>query len=120
MKFCWATLTVKNMEESLKFYQEIVGLELESRFQAGPGLEIAFLGKGETKVELKSSEHPTEVNVGKDICLGFSTDCLDEKMEFVKSKGIEIHSGPFQPSPTIRFFYVLDPNGLKIQFVEQK
>jgi lactoylglutathione lyase len=39
-------------------------------------------------------------------------------MAFMKENGIAIHSGPFQPNPGIRFFYVLDPNGLKIQFVE--
>ena len=27
MKFLWATLLVDNMDESLKFYEEIVGLE---------------------------------------------------------------------------------------------
>ena len=36
MKFCWVTITVKNMEESLRFYQEIVGLTIDRRFQAGP------------------------------------------------------------------------------------
>jgi lactoylglutathione lyase len=51
MKFCWTTITVNNLEESLKFYQEIAGLSLERRFGAGPGSEIAFLGNGETKIE---------------------------------------------------------------------
>ncbi len=46
MKFCWCTITVKDMEESLKFYQEVVGLKLNRRFEAGPGVEIAFLGDG--------------------------------------------------------------------------
>ena len=50
MKFCWSTLRVKNMDESLKFYEEVVGLILDKRFNAGPGMEIAFLGDGETKV----------------------------------------------------------------------
>ncbi len=34
MKFCWATINVKNMEESLNFYQEIVGLTVDRRFKA--------------------------------------------------------------------------------------
>ena len=49
MKFCWSTLMVKNLEESLKFYKEIVGLNVSNRFNAGTGVEIAFLGDGETK-----------------------------------------------------------------------
>ena len=54
------------MEESLKFYQEIVGLPLNRRFAAGPGVEIAFLGDDGTKVELICSEKIKEVNIGSD------------------------------------------------------
>ncbi len=62
MKFCWSTLKVKNLEESLKFYQEIVGLKINKRFNAGPGREIAFLGDGETKIELICDEEIKEVS----------------------------------------------------------
>jgi len=106
------------MEESLKFYQEIVGLKLNKRFQAGPGVEIAFLGDGETKIELICRGNNEKVNIGQDISLGFEVNSVDEMMKFVKEKGIDIHSGPFQPNPHTKFFFVEDPNGLKIQFVE--
>lgn len=118
MKFCWSTITVENMQESLNFYQEIVGLTVDRRLEAGPGVEIAFLGDGETKVELVCNEANKKVTIGQDISLGFEVKSVDEKIAFVKEKGIGIHSGPFQPNPHIKFFYVLDPNGLKIQFVE--
>lgn len=118
MKFCHTTLMVKNLEESLKFYKEIVGLDVSTRFNAGPGIEIAFLGDGETKVELVCNEALKEVSFGNDISLGFEVKSVDEMMSFVKERGIGIHSGPFQPNPHTKFFYVLDPNGLKIQFIE--
>ena len=109
---------VKNLEESLKFYQEIVGLEESRRFKAGPGMEIVVLGNGETNIELIYNDSIKEVNVGKDISWGFEVDSLDKTIALIKEKGLEIQSGPFQPNPHIKFFYVLDPNGLKIQFVE--
>ncbi|KPU42440.1 lactoylglutathione lyase [Oxobacter pfennigii] len=118
MKFCWCTFSVKNLEESIKFYQEIVGLSLDRRFKAGPNTEIAFLGDGETKVELVCSEEKKEVNVGADISLGFEVKSVDEMMAFVKDKGIDILSGPISPNPHVKFFFVKDPNGLRIQFVE--
>ena len=118
MKFCWSTLRVKNMEESLKFYEEIVGLKIDKRFKAGPNMEIAFLGDGETKVELICDESNNDISLGKDISWGFEVECVDEMINFVKEKGIAIESGPFQPNPHVKFFYVMDPNGLKIQFVE--
>jgi lactoylglutathione lyase len=118
MKFCWSTLSVKNLEESLKFYNEIVGLQVSKRFNAGPGVEIAFLGDGETKVELIYNEASKEVTFGADISLGFEVNSVDEMITLIKEKGMEVHSGPFQPNPYIKFIYVLDPNGLKIQLVE--
>jgi lactoylglutathione lyase len=108
------------MEESLKFYQEVVGLAVDKRFEAGPGFEIVFLGDGETKVELIYNEQIKDISFGQSISLGFKVDSVDETMKFVKEKGIKIHSGPFEPNPNTKFFFVLDPNGLKIQFVETK
>ena len=118
MKFAHVTIMVKNMEESLKFYQEVVGLNIERRFPAGPGMEIVFLGDGETKVELINNSNIKEINIGHDISLGFEVESLDDMMKFVNKKEIGIHSGPFQPNPTTKFIYVLDPNGLKIQFIQ--
>lgn len=120
MKFCWCTLMVKNLEDSLKFYQEIVGLKINRKFNAGPGTEIVFLGNGETEVELIYNEAKNDSNMGQDISLGFEVSSVDEMIEFVKDKGITVHSGPFQPNPHVKFFYLMDPNGLKIQFVENK
>ncbi len=118
MKFCWSTLVVKDLEESLKFYKEAIGLTENRRFTGGKGVEIVFLGEGETLLELMSSPEPREIKVGSDISLGFEVESVEQKMSELKELGIEILSGPFQPSPFIKFFYVLDPNGLKIQLVE--
>lgn len=116
--FKWTTLNVKNLEESLSFYENIVGLKVVNRFPAGPSMEIAFLGEGETKIELICDQNNTQIDLGKDISMGFGVESVDEMIQFVESKGIAVHSGPFQPNPSSKFFFVLDPNGLKIQFIE--
>lgn len=118
MKFCWTTLTVDNMEDSLKFYQEIVGLPISKKYPAGPGVEICFLGEGETKIELICDTNQSfPKNVGR-VSLGFEVASLDEKIKFIREKGIAIADGPFQPNPHIKFFFVKDPNGFSVQFVE--
>lgn len=118
MKFLWSTITVNNMEESLSFYQEIVGMPIVQRFQAGPTVEIAFLGEGDTQVELICDpNHKAKGNV-EGISLGFQVKSLDEMINYIQSKGIDVDSGPFQPNPHVRFFFVKDPNGVSIQFVE--
>ena len=120
MRFAHITIKVINMNDSLKFYEEIVGLPVVNRFQAGPNMEIVFLGQSETLVELIRDSTNNDISIGSDISIGFAVDSLDETMEFVKEKGIDIHSGPFQPNPNTRFFFILDPNGLRVQFIEQK
>lgn len=118
MKFCWCTVTVKNMEESLRFYQEIVGLPLDQRFTPGPDTEISFLGDRETKIELIYNPNNIVTGNVEGISLGFEVKSVDEMIKFIEEKGLHVHSGPFQPTPQVRFFFVKDPNGITIQFVE--
>lgn len=118
MKFCWSTIKVKDLEESLKFYEEIVGLKTINRYKSTPEKEIVFMGEGETKIELIWDKNLREINYGEDISLGFEVNSVDEMIKLVKEKRIDVYSGPFQPNSHVKFFYVRDPNGLKIQFVE--
>ncbi len=41
MKFLWTTILVNNMDESLKFYEEIVGLKM-TEVEMGPGWKYLF------------------------------------------------------------------------------
>ena len=118
MKFLWCTLHVKNLETSLDFYREIVGLDLSRRFGAKPGPLFAFLGEEGSEIELIEDGGENVSEFGKDISLGFEVKNLDATIAFVKEKGVPIHSGPVQPNPHVRFFFVKDPDGLLIQFVE--
>jgi lactoylglutathione lyase len=117
MRFLWCTLYVKDIDASLRFYQDIVGLPVTRRFSE-PGAELAFLGDDETKLEIIQGK--LEPHTGEGVSVGFLVDNLEEKMAFVQQRGIKIHSGPFAPSKRTRFFFVSDPDGVLVQFVEQK
>lgn len=118
MQFSWATIMVKDMEESLRFYRDLVGLPVGRRMKPSPDMELAFLGEGETKVELIRNAKAPAPSFGEGIPLGFEVESLERLSSALSERGIPIHSGPFQPNPAMRFLYVLDPNGLKVQFVE--
>jgi len=118
MKFLWVTLHVRDMERSLGFYRDILGLDVKRRVNPNPKMELAFLGSGDTQVELICEREGGDVRFGGDISLGFAVSSLDRFSESLREKGIPVHSGPFQPNPHIRFLYILDPDGLKIQLVE--
>ena len=117
MKFCWSTLNVKNLEESIKFYEEIIGLKVTRRFPAGPGTEIAFLGDGETQIELICGGEKG-IHVGDDISWGFEVESLDQTLFLAKEKSAVILGEPVQPNPQVKFAFIKDPNGLRVQLVE--
>ncbi len=118
MSFCWVTINVRDMEQSVSFYRDIIGLSVNRSMKPMPGTEIIFLGSGGTEVELICNEKNSDPTYGNDISLGFTVDSLEKTIGFLKDKNIPIHEGPFKPNPMIQFLYVLDPNGVRIQFVE--
>ena len=110
MKYLWTTMHVKNLEESIAFYEEVVGLKLEHRFPAGPGTEIAFMkSEGtETKVELLCRADFDGRREDAALSLGFETKDLDGKMAELKAKGYAV-SDVISPNPKSRFFFRKGP-----------
>ena len=122
MKFLWTTIYVKNLDESIAFYSNLLGLQVTKRFPAGPGMEIAFMGNGtnnETLVELLADSNNSIFNYSEFISIGFAVDSVDAMLDTVKSKNISVHNGPFE-TPGSKYFCIKDPNGLNIQFFQQK
>ncbi|MDO4535231.1 MAG: VOC family protein [Clostridium perfringens] len=118
MNLLWNTIHVNDLYESIKFYENILGLKVSRKFKAGPN-QIAFLNTGNTEIELIQSDEDINISHGEHISLGFSINSVDSTIEELKSKGIDIYSGPFKPNPHIKFFFIKDPNGVLIQLAEQ-
>ena len=73
MKASWITIYVKDMEESLKFYTEIIGLEIAHRSSPQEGMDIAFLNAGGIQVELICDSNKSEISIGNDVSLAYSS-----------------------------------------------
>jgi len=108
------------MSESIQFYKEIVGLPVMNQIPAGPDTQITFLGAGDTQVELIYHTGRQDVTFGRDISIGFEVPSIDELMVLLNEKGIDIKAGPLQPNPFMKFLFIEDPNGVRIQFVERR
>jgi lactoylglutathione lyase len=122
MKYLWTTIYVKNLDESIAFYSDLPGLQITRRFPAGPGVEIAFMGNGadgETLVELLADSSKSAVNHSEFISVGFAVESAAAMLETVKNRNIPVHDGPFETPGSI-YFTVKDPNGLNVQFFQQK
>lgn len=118
MKNLWTTINVKDMDESIKFYTEILDLTLDKRYKASEDMEIAFLCSGETKFEMICNSHVRDISFSGNVSTGFSVENADDYIKHLEEKGVPVIAGPFEPSEHIKFFFVNDPNGYKIQLVE--
>lgn len=120
MIYSFSTISVNNLEESIKFYTDVLNLEVAVRFSPGPGVEIAFLkdAKG-NKIELiKHGPETTESNYESKVSLGFNVDHFDETMKMVKEKNLRIVRGPVETPAGVKFVYISDPNGVAIEFIQ--
>lgn len=115
---CHVTVQTEDLNSSIEFYDWLLGMTVAHRFEI-PNGEIAFLGKEETKFEIIYNKDYKKQGDSKGVTIGFKVDCLEEKIEMLKGKGIEV-SPVISPNPHTRFIFFVDLNGIKIQLVENK
>lgn len=113
----WITLRIQDLEASLHFYNQVLGLPIERRFESR-GKQIAMLSMdGQAKLELiQGSEQVVKPECG--VSLGFEVESLDKAMIYLETQGIPVARGPIAPNPHLSFFYILDPDGFEIQLAE--
>jgi lactoylglutathione lyase len=120
MNVGFVTVKVKDMEESIRFYTEFLGLSKMVRFSPQPGVDIVFL-KDElgNKVELIHNTHePEGSDVKSLVSIGFVVESVDNVLKTVNEKNIEIVRGPVETPNGQKFVYVKDPSGVEIEFIQ--
>jgi lactoylglutathione lyase len=114
MRIKYNTFIVKDMDESLKFYTEVMGFGVDSEHNPHPGAKIVLLkGDGETMIELiQNNENEPGL-----FCIGMDVEDLDATLEELKSKGAKV---TMEPIPiTVGFLaFIEDPNGAKIALIQ--
>lgn len=115
MTFLWTTLKIADLDRSLHFYHDLLGLPIAERF-GPPGHEIAMLGD-ETGTKLELLSGPAPAPLGQGVSLGFAPKDLAALLEALRADGIAIPA-PVSPDPTLRFYFIQDPDGYTVQLVE--
>ncbi|QQK08812.1 VOC family protein [Miniphocaeibacter halophilus] len=119
MKLKWITLLVKNLDESIKFYNEVLNLPIYSKFSAGAN-KIAMMGDvNKPKIELIEQKDRRFVNFGEGVSIGLGVENLDKTINELEKLGIEI-SKIISPMENVKFCFINDPNNYKIQLIEEK
>lgn len=110
----YSTMIVKNMEESIKFYTDILGFRVDSQFNPQPETKITLL-KGKSELFIELIENKTyEPGL---YCMGMDVKDLKGTLGELKSKGVKI---TMEPVPTLvgSMAFMEDPNGVRIALIE--
>lgn len=118
MKFKWTTIQVSNLDNSLRFYKDILGMNIAAQFEGG-NHPIVMLGEEDgAKIELIPISNENKENLGNGVSIGLAFNNLDDLVDKLKAKDIHV-VGPICPIPDIRFFFVNDPDGYTIQLLDE-
>ncbi len=113
---------VSNLEETLHFYTEILGLKV-IRCHASPrGSKLAFLSVPGSSEQIELCEYPASgpVAVQEDLVhIAFEVDDLDATLVYLKSIGIPITDGPTSSSSGNRFAFIEAPDRYEIELIER-
>lgn len=123
MNIKFITITVKNLEESLNFYKEILGFKEVRRMNPMEGVKIAFLeDENSGTIELIENEEISKAyDVLKEsmLSIGFGVENINEKIDELKNKKINIIRGPIEVPDGSKLAFIKDPNGIEIEFIEE-
>jgi lactoylglutathione lyase len=110
----YSTMIVKNLEESIEFYREVLGFKEGYHVELPDGGAITIM-KSKDGASVELIETPNfEVGL---YSVGTDVDDLDETIKHLKEKGYET-IGPVIPTSVGRQTFVLDPNGVRICLIE--
>ncbi len=115
MSMVHVTIYTAKMEESVKFYEDVVGLKIQRDLREFGG-NIVFLAEKEGDTQVELIDEAEKAYTGSGISMGFHVDDVDAKREEVVAKGLQ-PTPIIAPNPQVKFFFVDDPNGVTVQFI---
>ena len=127
MRILHTMIRVGNLEESLQFYTEVLGMKLLRQKEYPDGeFTLAFVGYGEessnTVIELTYNWGKDSYNVGEGFGhIALEVDDVYKATEEIRSRGGKIirDAGPMNAGTTIIAF-IEDPDGYQIELIGKK
>ena len=115
-------MRVSDIDQTIRFYTDVLGLEVVERKTSPRGSHLAFLKvpNSEELIELASFPPSGPVKVQEDLVhLAFQVESLEETVKALTSKGVKITDGPTTTSSGSRFIFIDAPDGYEIELIER-
>jgi lactoylglutathione lyase len=115
-------MRVSDMDETIRFYTTVLGLEVMERKVSPRGSHLAFLKtpNSEELIELCSFPPSGPVKVQEDLVhLAFEVDDLDQTIATLNEQGVKITDGPTRTSSGSRFIFIDAPDGYEVELIER-
>lgn len=113
---------VNDLERTVKFYRDVLGLQEVRRHKSPRGSELAFLKAADSAEEIEITHFPAAgpVQVQPDLThLAFLVDSLDDFAKHLATLGIKYSDGPTTTSTGTKFAFVDAPEGYEIELIEK-
>ena len=121
-KLLHTRMRVSDMEQTLRFYREVLGLEVVEQKVSPRGSHLAFLAVPNSQELIELCSFPTSgpVKVQEDLVhLAFEVDDLDGTIQELQAKGVSITDGPTESSSGSRFIFIDAPDGYEVELIER-
>jgi lactoylglutathione lyase len=115
-------MRVSDLDQTINFYANVLGLEILERKTSPRGSQLAFLRvpNSEELIELTSFPPSGPVKVQEDLVhLAFQVESLDDTIASLNAQGVEITDGPTQTSSGSRFIFIDAPDGYEVELIER-
>ncbi len=112
---------VSDLEKTVAFYKEVLGLEEVRRNTSGRGSQLVFFKApgSEELIEICKFDGSGPVQVGPDLThLAFEVDDLEAFARHSASKGYPLSDGPHRASSGSIIAFVDAPEGYEIELIQ--
>jgi lactoylglutathione lyase len=113
---------VTDLEKTVSFYKDVLGLQEIRRQTSGRGSTLVFLKApgSEEEIEICKFDESGPVIVGPDLThLAFEVDDLDKFARDAKAKGYPLSDGPHPNSRGGAIAFIDAPEGYEIELIQR-
>ena len=121
-KLLHTRMRVSDLDQTIQFYINVLGLEVLERKTSPRGSQLAFLKvpNSDELIELTSFPPSGPVKVQEDLVhLAFQVESLDDTIDSLNVKGIKVTDGPTKTSSGSRFIFIDAPDGYEVELIER-